>query len=73
MYGFRVIYFNCSKLFSQLRLKKADGTYNKELDRIQKQEVLILDDFALHPFDTQSRLSLLEIMEDRHESAEQAY
>jgi len=66
MYGFRVLYFNCSKLFSQLRLKKADGTYNKELDRIQKQEMLILDDFALHPFDTQSRLSLLEIMEDRH-------
>ena len=25
-----------------------------------------MDDFALHPFDTQSRLSLLEIMEDRH-------
>lgn len=66
MYGFKVLYFNCSKLFSQLRLSKADGTYNKELDRIQKQEVLILDDFALHPFDTQSRLSLLEIMEDRH-------
>lgn len=66
MYGFKVIYFNCSKLFSQLRLSKADGTYNKELDRIQKQEVLVLDDFGLHPFDTQSRLSLLEIMEDRH-------
>ncbi|TET43885.1 ATP-binding protein [Candidatus Aerophobetes bacterium] len=66
MYGFRVLYFNCSKLFSQLKLKKADGTYNKELDRIQKQEVLILDDFGLHPFDAQSRLSLLEIMEDRH-------
>ena len=66
MYGFRVLYFNCSKLFSQLKLKKADGTYNKELERIQKQQVLILDDFGLHPFDTQSRLSLLEIMEDRH-------
>ena len=66
MYGFRVLYFNCSKLFSQLRLKKADGTYNKELDRIQKQEMIILDDFGIHPFDTQSRLSLLEIMEDRH-------
>jgi len=66
MYGFRVLYFNCSKLFSQLKLKKADGTYNKELDRIQKQEALILDDFGMHPFDAQSRLSLLEIMEDRH-------
>jgi len=66
MYGFRVLYFNCSKLFSQLKLSKADGTYNKELDRIQKQEMIILDDFGIHPFDTQSRLSLLEIMEDRH-------
>lgn len=66
MYGFRVLYFNCSKLFSQLRLSKADGTYNKELNRIEKQEMLVLDDFGLHPFDTQSRLSLLEIMEDRH-------
>jgi len=66
LYGFRVLYFNCAKLFSQLKLKKADGTYHKELERIQKQEVLILDDFGLHPFDAQSRLFLLEIMEDRH-------
>jgi len=66
MYGFKVLYFNCSKLFSQLKLTKADGTYNKELNRIQKQDLLILDDFGLHPFDAQSRLSLLEIMEDRH-------
>jgi len=25
-----------------------------------------VDDFGLHPLDTQKRLSLLEIMEDRH-------
>jgi len=28
-----------------------------------------LDDFGLHPFDVQSRLFLLEIMEDRHARA----
>jgi len=65
MYGFKVLYFNCCKLFSRLKLAKADGTYIKELNRIEKQNVLILDDFGLHPFDTQSRLFLLEIMEDR--------
>ena len=53
---------NCSKLFSQLKLAHADGSYIKELNRIGKQDVLILDDFGLHPL----RLSLLEIMEDRH-------
>ena len=66
MYGFKVSYFNCSKLFSQLKLAHADGSYIKELNRIGKQDVLILDDFGLHPLDAQMRLSLLEIMEDRH-------
>lgn len=65
-YGFRVMYFNCSKLFSMLKFAKADGTYAKELNRIQNQDVLVLDDFGMHPFDAQSRLVLLEIMEDRH-------
>ena len=66
MYGFKVLYFNCGKLFSQLKLAKADGSYVKEVNRIQKQDALILDDFGIHPFDAQSRLALLEIMEDRH-------
>ena len=66
MHSFKVLYLNCSKLFSQLRLSKADGTYINELKKIQKQDVLIVDDFGLHPFDTQNRLILLEIMEDRH-------
>ena len=66
MYGFKVLYFNCSKLFSQLKFAKADGSYINELKKIQKQDVLVIDDFGLHPFDTQNRLILLEIMEDRH-------
>ncbi|MBE0479103.1 ATP-binding protein [Candidatus Aerophobetes bacterium] len=66
MYGFKVSYLNCGKLFSALKLAKADGSYIKELNRIQKQDAIILDDFCLHPFDAQSRLALLEIMEDRH-------
>lgn len=66
MYGFKVLYFNCSKLFSRLKSAKADGTDIKELKRIQKQNLLILDDFGMHLFDMQSKLSLLEIMEDRH-------
>jgi len=66
MYGFKVLYLNCSKLFSQLKITRAEGTYVKELKKLQNQDVLVLDDLGLHPFDTQNRLSLLEIMEDRH-------
>ena len=64
--GFKTLYFNCSKLFPRLNLFKADGTYLKELNKIQKQDVLILDDFGLQPLEIQSRLMLLEILEDRH-------
>lgn len=49
-----------------MKLKKADGSYINEIRRIEKQDVLILDDFGLEKLDTVSRLILLEILEDRH-------
>ena len=66
MNGFSAMYFNCAKLFSRLKLAKADGTYIKELNKIQNSDILVLDDFGLHPVDADNRLALLEIMEDRH-------
>lgn len=66
MFGYRVLYFNAAKLFAMLKLKKADGSYIKEVKRIQKQNLLILDDFGLEHLDRHGRLALLEIMEDRH-------
>lgn len=64
--GFKVAYYNTSKLFTKLKMAKADGSYTKEMNRIEKQDVLILDDFGLQPMDQLVRLALLEIMEDRH-------
>ena len=40
--------------------------YIKEIARIEKQDLLIFDDFGIQPFDNQSRSSLMEIIEDRH-------
>ena len=45
---------------------KADGSYNREINKIQKQDLIILDDLGLHPLDQESILSLMEIIEDRH-------
>lgn len=64
--GYKVIYFNTTKLFSKLKLAKADGTYLKELAKIEKQQLIILDDFGLQPLDSQNRIALLEIIEDRN-------
>lgn len=64
--GFKVSYFNTSKLFAKLKIAKADGSYLRELAKLQRQDVLILDDFGLQALDGQNRITLLEIIEDRH-------
>ncbi|MCY1660182.1 IS21-like element helper ATPase IstB [Chryseobacterium sp. SL1] len=64
--GFKVNYFNTSKLFAKLKMAKADGSYLRELAKIQRQDVIILDDFGLQALDSANRITLLEIIEDRH-------
>jgi DNA replication protein DnaC len=38
--GYRTMYFNASKLFSQLKMAKGDGTYAKEISRIERQQLI---------------------------------
>jgi len=67
--GFKVFYANLGKLFSRLKMGKADGSYIREISRIERQDLLILDDFGLFPIDNQNRAALMEIVEDRHKKA----
>ena len=64
--GYKSLYHNVPKLFAKLKMAKADGSYLKEIARIERQDLLILDDFGIQPFDAQSRAALMEIIEDRH-------
>lgn len=64
--GFRVLYQHSTKLFARMKIAKADGSYLKELSKIERQHVLLIDDFGLQPLDQQSRSTLMEIIEDRH-------
>jgi DNA replication protein DnaC len=64
---FKVLYTNMAKLLSKLKMLKADGSYLKEITRMGKVDLLIIDDFGLQTLDSQSRLSFLEIIEDRHD------
>ncbi len=47
-------------------MSKADGAYLKDIAKIERQDLLILDDFGLKPLDNTNRHILMEIMEDRH-------
>jgi len=65
--GYKVLYFNTQKLFTRLRMSKADGSYMREINKIEKQDLLILDDFGLQEMDNQNRMAFLEIIEDRYD------
>ncbi|WP_319560311.1 IS21-like element helper ATPase IstB [Marispirochaeta sp.] len=65
-HGFKVYYQIAGRLLGSLKAAKKDGTYLKTLPKILKNDVLILEDFGLSPFDEEGRLALLDILEDRH-------
>lgn len=64
--GYKTIYSNMAKLFSRLKLSKVDGTYLKELNKLVKADLLILDDFGLQSFDNNARETLMDIIDDRY-------
>jgi DNA replication protein DnaC len=64
--GHKVVYYNANKLFTLLKTTKADGSYLKMISKLEKQDLLILDDFGLKALDTINRHALMEIIEDRH-------
>jgi len=62
---YKTLYVTANKLFDQLLYAKADGTYLKELKKIEKMDLLILDDFCLKPIEAGARSMLLDIIDDR--------
>lgn len=64
--GYRTMYFNTTKLFAKLKMAKADGSYLKEMAKLERQHLLILDDFGLQPLDSQNQITLMELIEDRN-------
>lgn len=64
--GHRAIYRRASRLFSELALARADGSYAKLLAKLARADVLVLDDWAMTPTTDAERRDLLEVLEDRY-------
>lgn len=61
-----VLYVRVPKLFDELTLAHADGSFGRRLKTLGAVELLILDDWGLEPLDAQARHDLLEILEERY-------
>lgn len=64
--GLPAFYIRIPRLFQELGIAKADGSYAKVMKRLLRTKVLILDDFGLAPLAQAERHDLLEIIEDRY-------
>ena len=66
--GFHSRYFRLSKLLHQLCIAKADGSYSKLTAKLNKTDVLILDDWGMTKLEEQERQEFLELIDDRHKT-----
>ncbi len=66
MMQYGTIYYNTARLLKKMKMGKVDGTYLKELNKLIKADLLILDDFGLQSFDNHAREALMDIIDDRH-------
>lgn len=65
--GYKVLYYNLGKLFQKLMMAKADGSYIKELNKIESHDLLIVDDFGLQAINNEKQMILMDLVEDRNQ------
>ena len=64
--GYASFYIRAPKLFHDVAIAKADGSYAKFMNKLAKTKLLLIDDLGLAPMSDHERRDLLEVLEDRH-------
>lgn len=64
--GFKALYVNLNRFVEMISVAKMDGTMINLLNRFEKIDLLILDDWGLQPLNAKTRMALLQILEDRY-------
>jgi DNA replication protein DnaC len=66
--GYTVLYLRATRLFETLQQSRGDGSHLKALSRLNRVQLLIIDDFLLTPLSDIERRDMLEIIEDRYQT-----
>jgi DNA replication protein DnaC len=66
--GYSVYYARTAALFRDLHLARADGSLKKLLKRLNRIDVLVVDDWAMTPMSEAERRDFWEIAEDRYQA-----
>ena len=63
--GLSALYLRAPRLFDELSVCHADGSFRKRLAAIAKVDLVLIDDFAIAPMGARERTDLLELLDDR--------
>ncbi len=63
--GFTALYTRVPRLLEELTVARADGSYLRLLAKLERVDLLILDDWGLAPLEGQAQHDLLEVVDDR--------
>lgn len=63
----KTLYFNFARLSDMINIANLEGNYLKLLKKIEKTDLLIIDDFGLSPFNDQIRNALMDIIEMKYD------
>lgn len=62
-----VRYYRLGRLLEELGAAHVDGSYQRQLQTLAKQELLLLDDWGLEKLSARQAADLLEVIEDRYQ------
>lgn len=63
--SYPAMYKRAPRLYQEIAIARADGSYPKLMNKLSKIKVLIIDDFCIAPMSDPERRDLLEVLEDR--------
>lgn len=64
--GHSAYYIRLPRLLQEMNIARGDGSYGKQLTRLAKYALLVIDDWGLAKLNDKERRDLLEVLEDRH-------
>jgi DNA replication protein DnaC len=64
--GYSAYYVRAPRLFHEMAVSKADGTYGRFMNKLAGTSLVLIDDLGLAPMTDTERRDLLEVVEDRY-------
>lgn len=64
--GYSAFYIRLPRLLQEMNIARGDGSYGKQLSKLARYSLLVIDDWGLAKLADKERRDILEVLEDRH-------